>query len=216
LPGTYTVRLTKNKQVYESKIEVGLDRRASYTVADRKVQFDASMRVHGLFGRMTELTDRIQFLQMMAGGIGGKLPKDDALAKDLAKFVADAETIRKDIVATKEGGAITGEERLREHTDTLYSAVLGYEGLPAATLITRIGVLEAELDAVTAKFDALSAKALPALNGELQKRKMPELSWPPKGPMPPTAEVRSSDGNVGGMSSPKKYYRHPLAGLKMY
>ncbi|MBK9658049.1 MAG: sialidase [Rhodanobacteraceae bacterium] len=216
LPGTYTVRLTKNKQVYESKIEVGLDRRASYTVADRKVQFDASMRVHGLFGRMTELTDRIQFLQMMAGGIGGKLPKDDALAKDLATFVADAETIRKDIVATKEGGAITGEERLREHTDTLYSAVLGYEGLPAATLITRIGVLEAELDAVTAKFDALSAKALPALNGELQKRKMPELSWPPKGPMPPTAEVRSSDGNVGGMSSPKKYYRHPLAGLKMY
>ena len=54
------VLLTKNKQVYESKIEVGLDRRASYTVADRKVQFDASMRVHGLFGRMTELTDRIQ------------------------------------------------------------------------------------------------------------------------------------------------------------
>ncbi|HWS27045.1 MAG TPA: hypothetical protein VN259_10805, partial [Xanthomonadales bacterium] len=216
LPGTYTVRLTKNKQVYETNIDVGLDRRASYSAADRKVQFDASMRVHALFGRMTDLTDRIQFLQMMAGGIGGKLPKDDALAGQLLAFVADAEAVRKDIVATKEGGAITGEERLREHTDTLYSAILGFDGLPAATLITRIGVLEGELDAITAKFDALSAKALPALNGELQKRKLPELSWPPKGPMPPMAELRSSDGNVGGMSSPKKYYRHPLASLKMY
>ncbi len=216
MPGTYTVRLTKNKQVYESKIEVGLDHRASYSVADRKQQFDASMRVHALFGRMTDLTDRIQFLQMMAGGIGGKLPQDDALAGQLMAFVGDAEAVRKEIVATKEGGAITGEERLREHTDTLYSAILGFDGLPAATLVARIGVLEGELDTITSKFDALSAKALPLLNGELQKRKLPELSWPPKGPMPPVAELRSADGNVGGMSSPKKFYRHPLSGLKMY
>ena len=32
--------------------------------------------------------------------------------------------MRKRIVATKEGGAITGEERLREHTDTLYGAIM--------------------------------------------------------------------------------------------
>jgi hypothetical protein len=32
---------------------------------------------------------------------------------------------------TTEGGAITGEERLREHTDQLYGAILSYEGKPA-------------------------------------------------------------------------------------
>ena len=216
LPGTYTVRLTKNKQVYETPIEVGLDRRAEYTVADRKEQFAAGMRVHALFERMTALTDRIQFLQGMAGGIAAKLPEKDSLRPGLGKFVADAETIRKDIVATKEGGAITGEERLREHTDTLYSAILGYEGKPAQTLITRIGVLEAELDDITAKFDKLGASTLPKLNDGLKQRKMPELTWPPSGAMPPVADARSSDGQVGGFSAPKKYYRHPLSGLRMY
>jgi hypothetical protein len=34
--------------------------------------------------------------------------------------------------------------------------------------------------------------------------------------MPPVADARSSDGQVGGYSAPKKYYRHPLSSLKMY
>ena len=216
MPGTYTVRLTKNKQVYETKIEVGLDSRADYSVADRQQQYDAAMRVHGLFGRMTALTDRIGFLQQMAGGIAGQLPEKDKLRASLQAFVEDAETIRKEIVATTEGGAITGEERLREHTDMLYSAILGYDGKPADTLVKRIGVLEGELGRITASFDQLSQKALPKLNKQLQERTLPELSWPPKGPMPAAADARSSDGNAGGYSAPKKYYRHPLSSLRLY
>ncbi len=215
LPGTYSARLTKNKQVYETKFEVGLDRRASYTLADRKAQFDASMKVHGLFGRMTELTQRIQFLQMMANGIAARLPEKDALRAQLGAFVADAESVRKQIVATKEGGAITGEERLREHTDQLYSALVGYEGRPAATLIERTAVLESDLADIAGEFDTLSARALPKLNTELKKRQLPELSWPPQGGMPPMADVRSADGDVGGFSSPKKYYRHALSQLRL-
>lgn len=216
LPGTYTARLTKGDKVYETTIEVGLDRRAEYSVTDRAEQFQAAMRVHGLFGRMTALTDRIQFMQMMAGGIAGQLPEKDKLKAQLGSFVAEAETVRKEIVATKEGGAITGEERLREHTDQLYSAILGYDGKPAQTLVERTVVLEGELDAITAKFDALSAKALPKINEQLKSRQLPEIAWPPKGPMPPVADVSSSDGAVGGYSAPKKYYRHPLSGLRMY
>ena len=59
-------------------------------------------------------------------------------------------------------------------------------------------------------------KTLPRLNQQLQQRKLPELAWPPKGPMPAAADARSSDGNVGGYSAPKKYYRHPLSGLRMH
>lgn len=36
--------------------------------------------------------------------------------------------MRKRIVATTEGGAIAGEERLREPTNPLYGAILSYEG----------------------------------------------------------------------------------------
>src|SRR5690348_8366726 len=40
-PGTYTVRLTKGKDVLETKLEVGLDRRATYGVAERQANYDA-------------------------------------------------------------------------------------------------------------------------------------------------------------------------------
>ena len=66
--------------------------------------------------------------------------------------------MRKKIVATKEGGAITGEERLREHMDDLYGDVIGYEGRPAATLIAYTSVLRRELDGVAAEVKALEAE----------------------------------------------------------
>ena len=41
---------------------------------------------------------------------------------------AAVDAMRKKIVATKEGGMITGEERLRENLADLYGNVVGYEG----------------------------------------------------------------------------------------
>ena len=87
--------------------------------------------------------------------------------------------MRKQIVATKEGGAITGEERLREHTDTLYGAIMGYEGAPAAYQVERIGVLEAELASVNADFGALLDKDLPELNKALEPGGLPTIEPPP-------------------------------------
>ena len=59
LPGTYTVRLTKGADVVETKVTIGLDRRAPYSKADRKLQFEAASRIQATFGEMSVLTDRI-------------------------------------------------------------------------------------------------------------------------------------------------------------
>jgi photosystem II stability/assembly factor-like uncharacterized protein len=191
VPGTYTVRLTKGKQVLETKLDIGLDRRATYTAADRQVQFDAAMRVHALFGRMTDLADRINFSRTMAEQLGSKLPAGDKLGKDLAKFSADADVVRKKIVATKEGGAITGEERLREHTDDVYGAIMSFDGRPGDYLLARVGVLEQELDAVVSEFDALSEKSLPKINESLKSKGMPPIGAPPQAA--PTAQLSSGE-----------------------
>ncbi|MEP6891062.1 MAG: hypothetical protein ABI955_10265, partial [Nitrospirota bacterium] len=45
-----------------------------------------------------------------------------------------------------------GEERLREHTDQLYGAILSYEGKPADYQIANIDALRRELDDVTKQF----------------------------------------------------------------
>ena len=55
--GTYTIKLTRGDQVTETKMTIGLDRRAPYKAADRKAQFGAVMRAHALFNDMSALTD---------------------------------------------------------------------------------------------------------------------------------------------------------------
>lgn len=60
----------------------------------------------------------------------------------------------------------------------------------------------------------MSEKALPGFDNEVKQRQLPELSWPPKGPMPGTAQLSSADGPVGGMISTHRFYRQVLAGLR--
>jgi hypothetical protein len=172
LPGTYTVRLTKGTHVVEEKLTVNLDRRATYGLAERKEQFDASMRVHAMFGAMSQLVDRIELAKQSAAARRKVLPGGDVLGKTLAALEGRLDELKKIIVATKEGGAITGEERIREHADHLYGALIGYEGRPAKYLLERIDVLGRELDEVKAEFESVATRQIRPLDGELQRRKL--------------------------------------------
>nr|MBA3652357.1 sialidase [Chthoniobacterales bacterium] len=191
LPGTYTVRMTKNDKPYETKLTVALDRRSKFTEADRKSQYDAAERVKDLFGDESALMDRIMALR---GGLAQSqqaLASDEAARKAVADFDAKVDTVRKLIVATTEGGAITGEERLREHTDQLYGAILSYEGKPADYQIARIDSLRRELDDARTSFDNLVTNELPKLNEQLKAKGQPEIT-------PPPAKVAVADPESGG------------------
>ena len=178
LPGIYTVRMTKAGKVSETKLTVKLDRRAKFSEADRKAQFEAAMRVHALFGEESALMDRILALRANLAKRGGPLPEGDALRKSVTDFDGKVDAVRKQIVATTEGGAITGEERLREHTDQLYGALLSYEGKPADYQIARIDALKRELDDVTKEFEQLIAKELPTLNEALKAKGQEPIAAP--------------------------------------
>jgi hypothetical protein len=180
VPGTYTVRLTKGTETIEEKLAIGLDRRAPFSVADRKENFAAAMRVHGLFSEMSGLVDQIEMARAGAQARSKALPEADDLGKRLRDVSNQLEDIRKKIVATKEGGAITGEERLREHTDDLYSVLVNWEGRPGKYQIERIDVLKRELDEVKGEFNTFAAQKIRPVNDALQQRKLePILTSPP-------------------------------------
>src|SRR5206468_11266467 len=97
------------------------------------------------------------------------------------------DAVRKQIVATTEGGAITGEERLRELTDQLYGAILSYEGKPADYQMARIDSLRRELNDATKDFEGLLSKELAKLNEQLKAKGQPAIE-------PPPAKVAVNDG----------------------
>jgi photosystem II stability/assembly factor-like uncharacterized protein len=190
VPGDYTVRLTKAGKVYETKLTVGFDRRAKFTAEDRKAQYDEAMKVHALFNDESALMDRILFLRRDVAKAASALAENDALRKNIKGFDDKIETVRQKIVATKEGGAVTGEERLREHTDQLYGALLSFEGKPGDYQIAYVAALRRELEDVTKEFDQLLTKDLPSLNDSLKSKGQPVIAAPP-------AKVAISETQLG-------------------
>jgi photosystem II stability/assembly factor-like uncharacterized protein len=208
VPGVYTIRLTKNGKATETKLTIGLDRRAKFSEADRKAQFDAAMKVRALFDEESALMDRIIFLRGALAKTGNALSESDPLKKSVTDFDNKVDAVRKEIVATKEGGAVTGEERLREHTDQLYGAVLSYEGKPGEYQLAYIDALKRELTDASNDFSRLLAKDLPALNEVLKGKGQQEISPPPE-----KVALKEDTANfAGGAINPSIDVDGPAAG----
>ena len=116
--------------------------------------------------------------------------------QDLA---AKCDELRSKIVATKEGGMVTGEERIRELLGQLYGTVNGYEGRPAEYQAARSESLAHELQDVLDDFKKLTDKELPGINAGLKKKNaeaitvLTEADWQKK------REAEGGSGVAAGM-----------------
>jgi len=92
--------------------------------------------------------------------------------------------------ALAEGGAITGELRLREHTDELYGAIMSYEGRPSDYQMTYIDTLSRELGDVQKSFADFQTGDLARTNAALKAKNLKEIAIP--------ATTPEQDGESGG------------------
>ncbi len=175
LPGTYTVRMTKDEKVYSTPLVVLPDPRAKHSAADRKAQFELSVKLSALLGEMSAAVDRINDVRLALDDRSTRLPSADSLVARLVRAEQTVDSLRRKIVATKEGGMITGEERLRENLADLYGGVTFYDGRPSKTQIARTTAIGRELSDVSRSFDIWVAKELPGINSELVARKLPPI-----------------------------------------
>jgi hypothetical protein len=153
-------------------LQVKPDPRAKHSAEDRKAQFDLALKLYNLLGEMSFLVERINNARLALEARASQLPADDSLRKQLQTAAVQADEQRKKIVATKEGGAITGEERLREYLTSLYGNVVFYEGRPSKTQVERADALSRELADVAQDFNAWEAKELSSVNSALEKRQL--------------------------------------------
>jgi photosystem II stability/assembly factor-like uncharacterized protein len=172
LPGTYTVRMTKDQNVYTTPLVIVGDPRTNYSAEDRRAQFALTTRLSSLLGDMSYALDRINGVRLGLDDRAAKLTANDDLTRNLRTASDQVDTLRKKIVATKEGGMITGEERLREFVANLYRDVSVYEGKPTQMQVERADALTRELADVVSDFDRWSAKELPPLNAALAKKQL--------------------------------------------
>ncbi|HEX3944548.1 MAG TPA: hypothetical protein VHW69_10710 [Rhizomicrobium sp.] len=204
-PGTYTARLTKGKNTYTMPLTVALDRRATFTIADKQAQYAAAKRVSALFGRMSVLNDKIVDVSRQAQQRSAGLPPSDALRTKLDTLANDATEVRKKIVATTEGGAITGEERLREHMGYVYGAILSVENRPTPYQMARVDALEHELGDVELSFGTLTTTQLADVNRDLKARNLQEI----------TVHAPEPGRSEGGGDPAKEITKH-LLGLHLF
>lgn len=176
VPGNYTVRLTKAGEVTSMPLAIALDPRSRFSIADRQAQFDSSERVKGMFARMSKVVGEINGLRDKANAIASRASAPAPLKAAAAALSARADELRKNVVATKEGGAITGEERLREHVDEVYGAINSVEDRPTAYQLARIEALDRELKDVEAQWVAFQSRDLAAFNAELKAANLPPLT----------------------------------------
>ena len=199
--GTYTAKLTKNKDVFTTTFTLVADPRSTHTAEDRAAQVKLVNHLYDRLGDLTYTVEGVQAVRDSARARAKSLGKD-ALATKLNAFADKLETFRGTIVAAREGGRLTGEERLREQLGDLYGKVNGYDGRPTNGQIALADVLDGELKKGEADFQAMLAKDLPPLNSGLKGKKLPEIARESR----EAWDKRNEDANrgAGGLESMRR------------
>ncbi len=171
--GTYTVRLVKGSTVLEGKVTVAPDPRSPHSAEDRRLQQETALALYHDLGELTFLIDSVVALGDAARERAGAAPR--RLARRLDAYADELEAFRASLVATGEGGMLSGEEKLREKLGELYGAVSGYDGRPTDSQLARKEQLAGELQAARARFAELTGRPLAGLNRRLARLGLPPL-----------------------------------------
>jgi photosystem II stability/assembly factor-like uncharacterized protein len=170
--GTYTVKLVRGNDTLTSQVELVADPRSPHKAEDRAAQREIAHRLYRDLERLTYLVDAIIDARDQARARAEKLGKTDGLAKKLGVTADKLDDLRRSLVTVREGGQITGEEKLREKMGRLYGGVNGYEGRPTNSQLRYADVLEGEMAAAQQEFEAQTGKEMITLNAGLITKKL--------------------------------------------
>ncbi|HEU5453926.1 MAG TPA: glycosyl hydrolase [Terriglobales bacterium] len=171
LDGTYTVKMIKGKETYNSELKLMPDPRSTHTRAEREAQFKTAMQAYNLLSRLTYVVDSVVDSRNQARDRVLKLVSTDPLRKRVQNVADTLDAMRGKLIAVNEAGGITGEMRIREYMVDLYGSINGYEGAPTKSQLDRLDALTRELDGVANDYAALN-KQVENINAELQKKKI--------------------------------------------
>jgi hypothetical protein len=173
--GTYSVRLIKGNDTYESSVTLVPDPRSTATPEDRQVQYQTALLLYGMVGRLGYVVDALVSLRDQARERAEALGRGRTTDR-LNQYADRLEAFRGEIVSTSTAGFWSGEEFLREKLVDLYGAVNGYEGRPTDSQLERIAVLETQLVQAEEGFGEFIGRDLENLNRQLERSQQEPLT----------------------------------------
>ncbi len=173
--GTYSFKVVKGDQTYHGTVELVADPRSRHSAEDRVAQQRLVHELYDMVERLAYLADAVTGAAAEARARAAALRPAERRSVEAA--AAALEALRGELVATSEGGWLSGEEQLREKLGTLYGAINGYDGRPTQSQLDLAAVLGRRLDAAQARAEAIRGKELVAANRELTRRNAEPIAW---------------------------------------
>lgn len=164
-PGTYTIKLVKGDDVFESQITLQFDPDSRHTEEDRRIRLEAVNRAYNMLGELGFVDGKAVHVMDQIEDLLEDSTLEASLSNNLKEFHASLDDIHKELVATQTGG-ITGEEKLRERISNIYGSIVNYQGRPTQTQVGALDVLSSEVEMHSEEVDELLASTL--LNDVIQ------------------------------------------------
>ena len=174
-PGIYTVKITKGDKTYQGEIKLIDDPISPHNKSDKIFRNDVISELFKMSEELAFMNQQILSMKDQCNTSSDK-NKDKDIQKKLEKFNSQLEKHRSDLVATKGGEAITGEEKLRERLSELYATVNSYEGRPSESQLVKKSAIKTDLEKQKKIIDLFWETELNRLNATLKKSGMNELS----------------------------------------
>jgi photosystem II stability/assembly factor-like uncharacterized protein len=193
--GTYTVKLIRGNETLTGQVELVPDPRANYSAEDRALQQKTARELYAMVERQTYLAEASLAAKEQAERVASGLPAKDRLRQEVAAAASKLDDFHKRMVATGEGGWLSGEVQLREKLGTLYGGVNGYDGRPTKSQLDAVGVLTGELEKAEKDFRTLVDRDVAAVNRALAGKKLPPIK------VPSPEEWRKKDGGAEAKAS---------------
>lgn len=176
LPGNYTLKLNVAGKEYAQSLKLVHDPNSTFTLADRELQYKTSMelyKMHEDLARIVaDISDKQKALREAIPGI-----KNAKVKKQAEAYLNELETLRAELIPTKQTSIFADETRLREDITEVYSAVANTEAAPSNLQVDRVKTLRGKVDGAEAKrkqiesmYEGKIGSALPKVDASTEKK----------------------------------------------
>ncbi|MBK8954771.1 MAG: glycosyl hydrolase [Saprospiraceae bacterium] len=177
LPGKYQLRLSIGHEQLIDTFELIHKDLRDYTLADRIAQHELCMQYYKMHEQLAGIVAEIQTKQEQLNSLIKKCKKQKHRTW-LETYHSELETLRSDLLATKQKSIFADEEKLRERISDAYSAAAIQDMRPSNLVTDRAQQLKSEVEEAGRNKDMMIKKNTAGLDKIIKAEKLYEERKP--------------------------------------